>query len=202
MKALVLLAALGCATASPPIDAEAERAFYRHTVDGLEGRGQFVDPAAVDWRRFRQAAHLSLDEGARADQASALRVLAEARARSDDHALPRVVDQLLRLDFADAQAHLERARTLHFDDRRGAALHEAVALGLLRSIVDSGDGDARPWTVFEAHEEAAVASFLDLRCDRRSSSTEGGRRLDVLECRDHRGLRRRLRFDATPSSVM
>jgi hypothetical protein len=211
MRAVLFLAAAGCATVAPVVDADTERAFYQRTVEGLEGRGQPVEPATVDWGRFRQAAHLSLDQVARDDRASALQVLAEVRHRSDGHALPRVIDQLLRIDFADAQVHLEKARALHFDDKRGAAFHEAVALGLLRSILASGDGQARPWRVFDAREEEAVVSFLDLTCPARSSNTEGGRRIDVLGC--NHNVRRpgswhhlhiprmRLRFDVTPPEV-
>jgi hypothetical protein len=164
---VLALAIAGCATVAVPVDPDVERAFYVQTVDGLEGRGQPVDPAHLDYQRFRQAAHLTRAGGQPAD-------------------------------FTDAQAHLERARDLHFDDSRAATFHETVARGLLQSILDTGDGGERPWRVFDLREEEAVLAVLDLKVEGRSSSAKDGRTIDVVDCRDPRGSPRRLLFDVSP----
>jgi len=170
VRALLALALAGCATVAAPVDPDVERAFYLQTVDGLQGHGQPVDPAHLDYQRFRQAAQLTRADGQPAD-------------------------------FADAGGHLERARALHFDDGRAATFHETVALGLLQSILDSGDGGERPWRVFDVREEEAVAAFLDLKVEGRSSSTRAGHTIDVVECRDPRGSPRRIVFDVSPPRV-
>src|SRR6185436_3026864 len=90
-----------CRTSASTCSAEARSSRATWSSDrwaAWRKRPQSTLAGSTGWGRYRQAAHLSLDQVARDDRASALQVLTEVRHRSDGHALPRVIDQLLRID--------------------------------------------------------------------------------------------------------
>jgi hypothetical protein len=197
MKVVALLLLVGCATAARPVDADVERAFYARVVDGLQGHGDPVAPDDVDYARFRRAAALARAEE---DPSLLARQQAALRAAGDRAAAGVAAEALLASDFADAGAHLEVARRLH--PTPAATFHEAVALGLLQSILASGDGSGqRPYRAFGAREEEALAAFLDLRIERRTQEPRADCIIDIVDARDPRGRARRVFFDITPPPV-
>jgi hypothetical protein len=191
---MVLLGlAAGCATVQAPLYREDEGAFYEETVERMAGRGAPIDLAHLDYLRLRRAASLMADAGQTKTARAQL-----ARVHTGGVPLAAAAGQLLAADFTDVQGHLERARALHQLDPRMAALHETVALGLLTSILDTGDTEGRPFRVFASPEEDAVIAFLDLRADSRHEEQWGGRLIDAVTCSDRRGRSTVLRFDRTP----
>jgi hypothetical protein len=190
--AVVVLAMAGCATAARPAIVEDERAFYLRTVAGMQGR--LLAPEQVDYQRLRRAAYLGRTEEQAAGVTSLAQTLASARDLDDQPTVQRAVYQILALDFTDAEAHLEMARSIHYD--RHAAFHEAIALGVLRSILGSGTGSPeRPFQVFGPREEEAVAVFLDLQLVARRTRRQGGRVVEELFCRDRAGATVTLHFE-------
>jgi hypothetical protein len=195
---LVALAA-GCATTSAAVDPAQELAYYQATVEGLQGRGNPLQPSRVDYRRLRQAAYF---ERQGKDLSPLAATLTRARVADEPARAVAAAEGLLTADFTDIEAHLERARVLHRGDAPAATLHEEIAAGLLQSILDTGELGQRPFRIFDRRESRALLAYLDLRPLRYHDPWwDGRRKIERVDCVDRRRRPLRVFFDVTPPRV-
>jgi hypothetical protein len=89
--------------------------------------------------------------------------------------------------FVNADAHyvayIAHSKLQHVQQ---AEFHKSIFSGLLKSILDSGDGaTARTaWIVISIQEEYAVLRLLGLKPSKQSLSHLDGHAFDLIECRD------------------
>lgn len=106
--------------------------------------------------------------------------------KGDSKATVEVTKRLLAHDQTDIRAHVLRGMALRKMERTAEAdFHRGVALALLNSITNSGDGRSvkTAWTVFQVKEEYEVVKALGGLVQSQSLISEGGRHFDVLEAR-------------------
>ena len=93
-------------------------------------------------------------------------------------------DLVLESDFVDLDAHrVEQVAYEELQNQEKAAFHKAVVQGLLRSIMDSGDGKTAKtaYVVITVHEEYIVLQVLGLRPSQQSVVHQNGHSYDVME---------------------
>ncbi|HMC32536.1 MAG TPA: DUF4919 domain-containing protein [Candidatus Angelobacter sp.] len=95
-------------------------------------------------------------------------------------------DIVLENEFVDLDAHhVEQIAYEELNEEERASFHKAVVQGLLRSIMDSGDGKTArtAYVVISVHEEYIVLQVLGLRPSQQSVSHQDGHSYDVLEAK-------------------
>jgi hypothetical protein len=147
--------------------------------------------AGTDFTRFRRGRlYAGGGAGTKAEQALQLDLTA-ASARNDSPAVVNVTSKVLASDQADIRAHMLRAVALAKMQRAAEAdFHRSVAMGLIKSIMRTGDGRGvkSAWTVFRVSEEYEVIKVLGCIVESQALSSDGDRRFDILEARRVRGL--------------
>jgi hypothetical protein len=162
-SAWAALVLAGCGDLSAGRGGEVQRIYdgCRHTLS--------VDPDDIDfseWRRDRSRQRTGAETALIADLAMQL---LGARNSGDDRAVARLADAIIDVDATDISAHLERARLFHTTDGHAAAVHEAIAAGLLQSVLADQHFDfdrnapTTPLRVYSLREAAATLEAADLR---------------------------------------
>jgi hypothetical protein len=108
----------------------------------------------------------------------------EALKKKDYAKAQHNADVVLENEFVDLDAHrVEQIACEALNDEQKARFHEAVARGLLRSILDSGDGKsaATAYVVISVHEEYIVLQILGLMPSGQSVVHLDVHSYDVLE---------------------
>jgi hypothetical protein len=91
--------------------------------------------------------------------------------------------KILALDYPNLQAHLIASRSYQeLSNPARARLHREIATGLLRSILQSGDGktEKTAWVVVSIEEEYWTLAALGLRPDRQAYMNVGGRTFGLM----------------------
>lgn len=185
---------------APTGDTAGDAAYYRERANAL-AREAPEEVIRTDFTRFRRGRlYAGGGPGVKAEQT----LEAELTAAFDRSDLPGVVDvtsKMLATDQADIRAHMLRAIALRKMQRVAEAdFHRSVAMGLIKSIMQTGDGrGARSaWTVFRVKEGYEVIKVLGCIVESQALSSDGDRRLDILEARRVReGGTIRVYFDVT-----
>ena len=92
-------------------------------------------------------------------------------------------------NYVHIHAHMVLDMCLARTDPPRAPHHEAIVRGLLRSILDAGDGKSpqTAWPVITVAEEYALLNVLGLRKDKQSLIRADGHVYDRLDTRDAKG---------------
>jgi hypothetical protein len=94
-----------------------------------------------------------------------------------------IADDVLKTNFVDISTHLVAGIANEaLGDTAKFEFHKAVFIGLMSSIVDSGDGSSAKtaYQVISIPEEYAVLDYFKLKRNGQSQVSEGGHKYDVL----------------------
>jgi hypothetical protein len=110
--------------------------------------------------------------------------------QDDQRAIVDITARILIDDEADIRAHMLRSIALRKLQRtREADFHRDVALGLIQSIIATGDGRnlESAWTVFRVKEEYEIIKVLGCLVESQALKSNGDRKFDVLVARKAQG---------------
>jgi hypothetical protein len=174
MAGALLGVVLACGWAAPAEDAE--RAFARLYA------AAWADPRGADFAGLRMAAVRRPGHDPDTPGGLDLEALERELANGERAAARVALDRLMAGREADAEAHAQAAEVcerIGLDDR--ADRHAALAAGLLRSALRSGDGRtaATAYSVTGAAEERLVLARLGLAAPRREATPYGNTLIHV-----------------------
>lgn len=89
----------------------------------------------------------------------------------------RITKAILSIDYTDMMAHKILRQTYEYtDDRTNGRKYKSIQFGLLKSIVDNGDGKSCPtaWPVVQIAEEYFILQMLGANLLRQSIDNTGG----------------------------
>ena len=183
-----------------PADADADVAYYNERTAALASEA-LIEVARTDFTRMRRG-RLYANAAPGREAAGAFEgTLNEAFKTSDHATIVDVTGKMLSANQADIRAHMLRAVALRRLGRdKEANFHREAAIGLIESIVRTGDGRsfATAWTVFQVEEEYEVAKSGGYVVTSQSLTRQGGRWFDVLEVQKPDGSARfRAHYDIT-----
>lgn len=165
------------------------------TYEGLIVRAEAGEP--VDFRRLRMA-YLESPGFQRGDDVTTTleplrQQLHDAMRAHQNEAVLAAAEQILKLHYIDLEAQTMRGKACKLLARDHCERYEAVALGLLRSVVAGRDGKtcATGWTVVTVPEEYFVMRVAGLRPTMQGLSGM----CDVIDTVDEHGAKRTLYFD-------
>ncbi|MBN1612319.1 MAG: DUF4919 domain-containing protein [Polyangiaceae bacterium] len=168
-----------------PAFAAADAAYYRSRATALQTESA-AEIAQTDFLRMLRG-RLYARGAFEPDSVQSLHDrLTRAFAGSDTSTVLDVTARLLAEDQADIRAHMLRAVTLRkLGSSALADFHAGVAIGIVRSIMGTGDGRGfeSAWTVYRVPEEYEVLKFLECTPVSQSLELGGDRVFDVLVAR-------------------
>ena len=139
---------------------------------------------SIDFKQLRFSYMESPERHQAKDTDEQKKAMFEALKKKDYAKALHNADVVLENEFVDLDAHrVMQIACQELQDERKARFHEAVARGLLKSILDSGDGKsaATAYVVISVHEEYIVLQVLGLRPSGQSVVNLDGHSYDVLE---------------------
>jgi len=139
---------------------------------------------SIDFKQLRFSYMESPERHQAKDTDEQKKAMFEALKKKDYAKAVHNADVVLEQEFIDLDAHrVEQIACEGLQDEQKARFHEAVARGLLKSILDSGDGKsaATAYVVISVHEEYIVLQVLGLRPSGQSVVHLDGHSYDVLE---------------------
>jgi hypothetical protein len=183
-----------------PADADADVAYYRERAAALASE-TFTEIARTNFARMRRGRLYLPPEAGGADSTDFETALTEAFNSGNNEAILTVTSKSLPGDQADIRAHMLRAVALRRLGReKEANFHRELAIGLIQSIVQTGDGRSfeTAWTVFRVKEEYEVLKAGGYLVEQQALTAHGGRRFDILDARKPDGSAKfRAHFDIT-----
>lgn len=157
------------------------------------------DPPAADFEALRLA-YARSEHYAPYDHASeAQQAMHQAMGHRDLLAALDAANRLLEAYYLDIDAHMMASfACYHLGDEARSTYHGQFAVGLLKSILDSGDG-LRPQTAFvviDIREEYALLKALRLRPRGQALVNHEGHHFDVLTVENPQtGLTTKMHFN-------
>jgi len=139
---------------------------------------------SIDFKQLRFSYMESPERHQAKDTEEQKKAMFEALKKNDYARALHNADLVLEQEFVDLEAHrVKQIACEALNDEQKAAFHEAVARGLLKSILGSGDGKsaATAYVVISVHEEYIVLQVLGLRPSGQSVVNLDGHSYDVLE---------------------
>jgi hypothetical protein len=139
---------------------------------------------SIDFKQLRFSYMESPERHQAKDTDDQKKAMFEALKKKDYAKARHNAGVVLENEFVDLDAHrVMQIACGGLQDEQKARFHEAVARGLLRSILDSGDGKsaATAYVVISVHEEYIVLQVLGLRPSGQSAVNIDGHSYDVLE---------------------
>jgi len=183
-------------------DAEADAAYYRARAAALAKEAP-EEIERTDFRRLRRGRLYERDATDPQAVRSLEERLGEAFGKKDFTGVIETTAAILANDQADIRSHMLRSVALEELKRAAEAdFHRAVAVGLIESIMRTGDGraTASAWTVFRVKEEYEILKVLGCIAEGQALMSEGERKFDRLEARRLKGGETaQLYFDITES---
>jgi hypothetical protein len=169
-----------------PANAEADAAYYKSQA-ALLAREAEPEIEHTDFARLRRG-RLYLGDDAHETVTGPLEEkLLDAFEKQDADGVLATTAAILAVDQANIRAHMLRTVALRKLNRGPEAdFHRAVAIGLIDSIVHSGDGHSfkTAWTVFRVKEEYEILKVLGVDFDRQSLTSDGDQKFDLLDAHD------------------
>jgi hypothetical protein len=141
---------------------------------------------AVDYSALRAESVFAKDWAYYNGKATALLKQADAAVKGKDCAQAEdILDQVIRLDFTIDAAHALKAQCLRAAGKGDQArIEDAIAKGLVHSLMDSGKGDSeeRAYVVHTYSEEMDVLANRHIQIKTRETQVRGsdGRLFDVI----------------------
>jgi len=190
----LLAGAMLAIAAAPGLAAEEPEPSYEALVQRLKSGDLDVDFEALRMAYTRSDRYSSDDADVTELRGAMLEALAaEDMAKAGDRA-----KRILDLDYVDIDAHLV-VGVVHrrANDDAEAEFHRAIAMGLLQSIRESGDGRSKEsaFVVISSDEEFALLRSQGLRVKGRSMMRGGGHGFDIVEVSDDAGHAGKLYFN-------
>jgi len=180
-----------------PADADADVAYYDERTAALATEA-LIEVARTDFTRMRRGRLYANGTPGRGNFEG---TLTEAFQSNDHATIVDVTAKMLAANQADIRAHMLRALALRRLGRdKEATFHREAAIGLIESIVRTGDGRsfATAWTVFQVEEEYEVAKAGGFVVTGQSLTRQAGRWFDVLEVQKPDGSAKfRAHYDIT-----
>lgn len=141
---------------------------------------------SIDFKQLRFSYMESPERHQAKDTDEQKKAMFEALKKNDYAKALHNADLVLENEFVDLEAHrVKQIACEALNDEQKAAFHQAVTRGLLKSILDSGDGKsaATAYVVISVHEEYIVLQALGLRPSGQSVVHLDGHSYDVLEAK-------------------
>jgi hypothetical protein len=145
---------------------------------------------SIDFKQLRFSYMESPERHAAKDTDKQKKEMFEAIKKKDYKKAIQNADVVLESEFVDLDAHqVEQIAHGELREEEKAGFHKAVVQGLLRSIMDSGDGKSAEtaYVVISVHEEYIVLQVLGLRPGGQSVLHKDGHSYDLLEPSDAEG---------------
>jgi hypothetical protein len=183
----------GSALAAPPPAGGAD------AYPSLVARAEAGDPA-TDFRALRFA---WLDSAARhsaPDTTAARTAMHAAAAASDNPRVRAAAERLIAAHYTDLEAHMMlRLACVALGDDTCAEHQRFVEFGMLKSILDSGDGKtpATAWHVASIEEEYFVMQIAQAKLKQQALVSQNGRTFDHLTVTAADGTEKAMWFDIT-----
>lgn len=146
--------------------------------------------AAVDYRALRDAYAASPQYSPYGGSDDARKAMRDGFVAGECAKVLQAAEIVLTANFVDVQAHMLSATCRERGgDQRSAALHKAVAKGLLDSIVASGDGKSTKtaFVVISVDEEYVVLSSLGWHMTQQSLINDDGHAFDAMQATSRTG---------------
>ena len=166
---------------------------------GLVAQAEAGDPK-TDFRALRFA---WLDSAARrsaADPSAAQKTMHDAAVAADNVKVRAAAERVIAAHYTDLEAHMmRRLACVALDDGKCADHERFVEFGMLRSILDSGDGKtpATAWHVASIEEEYFVMQIAQVKLKQQALVTQNGRTYDHLTVTTADGAEKAMWFDIT-----
>jgi len=198
-KAIVSLfagAVLALATA-PALAAEDSEPKYEAMVQRLKAGELDVDFEALRMAYTRSDYYTATDD---AELAALRGTMFQALSAGDLATAGERAQRILDLVYVDIDAHFVAGVVYRrTNDDAKAEFHRTVAMGLLESIRDSGDGRSMEsaFVVISSDEEFALLRSQGLQPKARSMIRGDGRAFDVIDAADEAGHKGRLYFNVS-----
>ena len=172
-------------TAAQVADFVAQRKQAQATYDDLSARAEAGDKT-VDYAALRAAYPLTKQWDVFGNKTGPLMNQANAASKGKDCAtVLSKVDQVLKIDFTIDAAHALRSDCLEDTDRAKSRIESAIADGLIKSLMNSGDGDAEKtaYVVMTTREEMDVLANRHIQIKTRQTEIRGsdGRFYDQIQ---------------------
>lgn len=155
---------------------------YDEEYEGLLSKAKST-PESADFQQLRFAYARSSQYNPYGASTADLWALGEVIGHADGETAMGAIDETLESNYLDIRAHL-LAASVHrsMGDADKATYHGRFAGGLLRSILESGDGHApeTAFVVISVAEEYAVLGFLELELRSQTLLTHKGHRFDEI----------------------
>jgi hypothetical protein len=185
-----------------PAGAEADAAYYQSRAATLD-KEMPEEVGRTDFVRLRRG-RLYFRDGIDPQAVDPLQDrLTETFQKKDAAGVLEVTAAILKHDQADIRAHMLRAHMLRSMNQSDPAdFHLAVAVGLLDSIAQSGDGreTKSAYKVYRVKEEYEVLKAIGCLPRGQTLLSEGGRAFDRLEAQNIKsGETLQLFFDVSES---
>ncbi|HWE45867.1 MAG TPA: DUF4919 domain-containing protein [Caulobacteraceae bacterium] len=196
--AVVVPACLVLAGLAPAHVAHAQAAGTGDSYAGLVARAEAGDPS-TDFRALRFA-WLDSAEHRSAPPAGAEKAMRDAAAAADNAKVRDAAEQVISARYVDLEAHMMRRLACVALQESECAEHEHfVEFGLLKSILDSGDGKtaASAWHVASIDEEYFVMHIAQVTLKQQALIQQNGRTYDQLTVTDAKGADKAMWFDIT-----
>ncbi|HVM79849.1 MAG TPA: DUF4919 domain-containing protein [Stellaceae bacterium] len=182
---------------APALAADDSEPKYEALVQRLKAGDLDVDFEALRMAYTRSDYYLATDD---ADLAELRGAMFQALSVGDLATAGERAQRILDLVYVDIDAHL----VMGIVDRRTnddakAEFHRAIAMGLLESIRDSGDGKSTDtaFVVISSDEEFALLRSQGLQPKGRSMIRGDGKAFDVIDAADDAGHKGRLYFNVS-----
>jgi Domain of unknown function (DUF4919) len=142
---------------------------------------------SIDFKRLRISFVDSPESRQARDTEEQSKKMVEAINAKDFRKALKNADVLLENDYTDMDAHFaEYIAFREMGDSKQADFHRAVFDGLIRSILNSGDGKSEDtaYVVASVHEEYVVMRALGLQPKGQSLARKDGHSYDVMEVKE------------------
>lgn len=155
---------------------------YRDILSKVKG-----GDVSIDFKAFRVAFTKTKAYSPYGGQDDAVKLAFAALDKKDNKAVVKNAEKALEESFVDMDAHVAASlgyKGLGNEDK--AEFHKKVYLGLMNSILNSGDGKtgATAYVVINTHEEYIVLRALGLTPGSQSLQHKDGHSFDVLDATD------------------
>jgi hypothetical protein len=165
----------------------------------LVAQAEAGDPGA-DFRALRFAWLDSAERRAAPDPSAARKAMHDAATAADNPKVRDAAERVIAARYTDLEAHMMRRLACLALQDGGCADHERfVEFGMLKSILDSGDGKsaATAWHVASIDEEYFVMSIARATLKQQALVSQDGRTFDHLTVTTADGTDKAMWFDIT-----
>ena len=149
---------------------------YSNTVKNLE-----LGKSDIDYKKFRESfiesEQFKIANRKFQDLSDLKKKMYSQMANSDFDSIVSTTKKMLSIDYTNMTAHKILRQTYQIlGDTINAKKYKQIQFGLLKSIVDNGDGKSceTAWPVIQISEEYYILEMLDAKLSKQSIDNNGG----------------------------